>query len=480
MKAGVRFGLVLWAWAALAVSGRAAELVIEGFSGDGELSWSDVQGDGTYTIEWSPSLSQTNWSSDWSQLSSIPATGGDMSVRVPMFFRIRHSPAAAVMVRGPELSAPRDNVPPAPMSASGVASSGQSAAGRAFSGAGSGSKEDPYRVATPAQLQEIDNWPSSHFVLACDLDISGTAAWDDGKGFRPIGGDAQPFAGVFDGRGHRITGLRIARFGVVTRFIALFGATTEQAWIGNVRVQDAVVAGCDHVGILVGGNEGTITNCHVAGVVSGSGSFGGLVGSNNGRVAHCSSAVGVRPLWVGNHLGGLVGANSGTIQDCFAVGAVTGNENAGGLVGINYGVIERCYARTEVQSSFAGSSDTYRRAAGGLVGANEGEGAVIRDSFAGGAVTGPDGLPVGLLAGGTGDQAAIHNCYALTVGESSIGGVGLVYPDAARVECATVPEAGAALFGLSASPLGNWDFARTWRAETPGKPSRYPRLTETP
>jgi hypothetical protein len=129
-------------------------------------------------------------------------------------------------------------------------------------------------------------------------------------------------------------------------------------------------------------------------------------------------------------------------------------------------------------SSFFGSTDSYRRVAGGLVASNEGQGALIRDSFAGGMVAGPSGLPVGLLAGGVRDQAAIHNCFALTAGASSIRAVGRTYSDAGTVECATVPEADAALFGRSASPLGNWDFTRTWRMESAEKPSPYPQLAE--
>jgi hypothetical protein len=475
MKTLITLALIILV--ASVVCGRASELVIDDFSHDGEISWTDLQGRGAYTIEWSHSLTQTNWSSDWTRLAHIPATGGVMHVRVPRFFRIRHVSGDAEPAVNKGASTSQAGVTRAPEPPS-VAVHERMPAAERFSGEGSGSKADPYRVTTPEQLQELGESLSSHYVLTCDLDLSGTATWDGGKGFRPIGNRAQPFTGVFDGRGHKITGLRIARFGIVTADIGLFGATSPDSWIGNVTVQDAVVAGCDCVGILAGQSHGTVINCHVSGVVSGSGTFGGLAGANHGLISRCSATVGVRPLWVGNHLGGLVGVNNqGAIEDCFALGAVSGRENPGGLLGVNHGgSIVRCYACVQVESSLRGSNNRPGRAAGGLVAFHRGDGGIIRDCFAGGRVTAPVGLPVGSVVGMVGNQAAVTNSYALSAEPGPPETVGHLYADAGPVDCATVPLVRSALFGGPDAALPSWEFGRIWVEAPADRPALYPQL----
>jgi len=486
--------------ASLAISIHAADLTIDGFSG-GELSFQDVHASGSYTIEWSSSLSQTNWSSDWNLLSQIAATGGTIRVRVPTFFRVRHNPETpavapvmtkstptqAAAARAPSVAAPppapaSTAVEPAPAAPSIIIAAstppGSTTLHDSGFGGGLGTPSDPYRLTNADQLQRIGNSLSSHYVLVNDIDVSETAGWDGGKGFRPIGNNETPFSGVFNGNGHRITGLRIARFGVVTSDIAFFGATSANALIVNVRIQDAVVAGCDFVGILVGRNSGTITNCHVAGVVSGSGTFGGLVGCNSqgGQIARCSATIGVRPLWVGNHLGGLAGGNQGIIRDCFAVGAVTGQEDPAGLVGVNNGgTIERCYAFTEVETSFSGYSENYHRGAGGLVALSQG-GGVIRDCFAAGIVKGPANLPKGSLVGVLDTKAMVCNSFTVVSGADSCESIGKIFGDAGPVQCNPVAAITASLFTQENSPLKNWDFKNTWTLNSGSSSSAYPQL----
>jgi formylglycine-generating enzyme required for sulfatase activity len=76
----------------LATPTRAADFEIMGITANGELTWEDPNTNGTYTVQWSPSLVQTNWSSDWASLTQIAATGGTIRARIPMFFRIIHRP----------------------------------------------------------------------------------------------------------------------------------------------------------------------------------------------------------------------------------------------------------------------------------------------------------------------------------------------------------------------------------------------------
>ncbi len=102
MKRNIHATLVL----ALAVCGlllraAGADLIITSFSGNGSLTWSNAVPGRAYSIEWSPSLSEGPWHSDWEGLSALSATGATMTVRVPMFYRVRELPDMAAVPGGP-------------------------------------------------------------------------------------------------------------------------------------------------------------------------------------------------------------------------------------------------------------------------------------------------------------------------------------------------------------------------------------------
>ena len=53
---------------------------------------------------------------------------------------------------------------------------------------------------------------AAHYRLTTlDIDATPTRAWDDGKGFSPIGDSANPFTGDFDGKGKAVKGIYIDR-----------------------------------------------------------------------------------------------------------------------------------------------------------------------------------------------------------------------------------------------------------------------------
>ncbi|ROL60272.1 hypothetical protein D9V86_09605 [Bacteroidetes/Chlorobi group bacterium ChocPot_Mid] len=195
----------------------------------------------------------------------------------------------------------------------------------AFSGLGSGTSGDPYQITNVNQLQEMKDDLDAYYVLMNDIDASVTSTWNNGQGFVPIG---YPFDGTFDGQGHKITGLFIYRpfnFG-------LFSGTGSGAIVKNVGVVDVKISGSGYpggsnfIGGLVGGNNGTITNCYVTGNVKGDLRIGGLVGWNagNGNISNSYSTASVTGIY---HIGGLVGcnANGGTISNSYSTGRVSGS-----------------------------------------------------------------------------------------------------------------------------------------------------------
>ena len=244
----------------------------------------------------------------------------------------------------------------------------------------------------------------SGYELMADLDFdtnrsgradTGDTYWNDGQGWVPIGGAGSsgnpsrstavtrrnPFHATFEGNGHTIANLFV--HSEDTLFTGLFGyagydsVADSYSIIRRVGIIGVELSGYNHIGGLVGWNEGAILSSYATGQVSGWYSLGGLVGSNRGSIL--SSYANVRlsgHQGTGRVIGGLVGSNEkisggssgglpesrrGIIAGSYATGPVSGGNFSGGLVGDNDGTVIACYATGRVQS---GSS-------GGLVGYND-------------------------------------------------------------------------------------------------------------
>ncbi|MBI4986283.1 MAG: filamentous hemagglutinin N-terminal domain-containing protein, partial [Rhodocyclales bacterium] len=213
-----------------------------------------------------------------------------------------------------------------------------------------------------AALQGINSNLSGHFALGSDIDAATTSTWNAGAGFAPIGDNANLFAGTFDGLGHSISGLSIARS--ATDYVGMFGFNSGS--IVNTALVTATVTARNSVGALVGYNAGLVGNSSAEATVVGNDYVGGLVGYNQG----------------------LSVAAPARVTTSFATGSVSsanaGSPSVGGLAGYNgsinqpWGQITYSYSAATVKSSGGGSS-----LVGGLVGTNYGS---IDSSYSTGAV----------------------------------------------------------------------------------------------
>jgi filamentous hemagglutinin family protein len=303
---------------------------------------------------------------------------------------------------------------------------------RALGGDGSGGT--PYRLADIYGLQGIGSGGmlTKSYVLANDIDASGTAHWNSGAGFKPIGDSSHTFTGSFNGQSHTIDGLTIDRssetlvglfginYGSISNLTltnadvtgnfcvgALVGCNMEGGTISNVSVQGSVVATDEAVGLVAGGNSdgGTISNATASGSVSGVSNVGGLVGVNWGVLSNASASATVTGS--GWYVGGLAGENGGSISNSHATGNVSGsNDYVGGLVGTNnLGTASAAGRITDVYATGTVSGVNF---VGGLIGSSD-AGSVISNAFATGNVTG-SGYDVGGLVGYS--AGSISNTYA--------------------------------------------------------------------
>ena len=295
---------------------------------------------------------------------------------------------------------------------------------------GDGTGLTPYRIADIFGLQGTGSLGmGNHYVLAGDIDASGTVSWNQNTGFAAIaGGDGAGYAGTFDGAGHVIGGLQInAATSSATAGVGLFGKV-EGGIVRNVVLQGGSVAGRQNVGALVGMNlGGTLDNVSSSATVTGGRAVGGLAGLNAGIVSNASASGYVTGFNVDNGgnigglvgenqagasivasyatgtvkgaremIGGLVGNNQGRVRRSYATGSASGGRNIGGLVGTNGGSIDDAYASGAVGRADNADSILTQENMGGLVGESTGS---VSHVFSSGAVHGDGYAGVGAVAG---------------------------------------------------------------------------------
>lgn len=306
---------------------------------------------------------------------------------------------------------------------------------------GDGSDGNAYQIFDLYGLQGIASRSllSSHVALTNNIDASGTANWNGGAGFVPVGDWSNRYTGSFDGQGHSINGLTINRPN--TDYVGLFGVISASQ-ISNIGLTNTTITGRSAVGGLVGSgtNNSRISHSSAQGdIVATSFISGGLAGAFSGTIEHSLSSGTVDS---GNDTGGLVGNMRGQITDSYSSSSVESTQDyVGGLVGYLGGIgsIDRSYATGKV------TGGSY---VGGLVGQSLG---TINQSYATGQVSGSQytGALIGSRQSGT-----ITNSYWNTETSGQASAMG--YGSAAGSTGLTTAQM------FDAANFSGFDFAGTW------------------
>ncbi|MGM9828736.1 MAG: hypothetical protein ACI30C_01725 [Muribaculaceae bacterium] len=209
-----------------------------------------------------------------------------------------------------------------------------------------GTEKDPFTIPDLETLELIRDKVNAgrgfigvYFTLTADIDMSGTYNSASGKSWTPIGNESNQFKGVFDGAGHKVSGLYInSKEGNQ----GLFGYLGSGGVIKNLGVEGTVKCIYMSVGGVCGKNEGTITGCYNIGAITGNEQVGGVCGWNNGTISFCYNTGAV--TCNSKQGGGVCGYNYGTISSCYNTGTISGTSEVGGVCGLNNGgTITSCY-----------------------------------------------------------------------------------------------------------------------------------------
>ena len=301
---------------------------------------------------------------------------------------------------------------------------------------GSGTEDDPYLLATAADLKAFRDMANAEAssklcaTLTADIDLGGEA-WTPFEG--PTVGGA--YAGTFDGANHTIKGLSVNL--TSNAGAGLFG-TVCGATIKNLKVEGNVSASNSaFVGGIVGRTQtsATIDSCSFAGAVTstkknGSAGTAGIVGkvkTGTVTITNCANTATVNGN--GNIAAGILGyggSNKVTIENCYNTGAISGQWYASGICGSSTvkaqtSSIRNCYNSGTITATngggyYAGITANFKGTISNSYYANPAADALYNGTPATAiAITSPEGLADKLGSAFKEDTAGANKGYPILV-----------------------------------------------------------------
>ena len=301
---------------------------------------------------------------------------------------------------------------------------------------GSGTEDDPYLLATAADLKAFRDMANAEAssklcaTLTADIDLGGEA-WTPFE--RPSVGDA--YAGTFDGANHTIKGLSVnstSKSGV-----GFFG-TVHGATIKNLQIAGNIYStNSSYVGGIVGRTQGNVTidGCSFsgsvtatkAGMTNGAGGIAGRVNAGTLAVTNCANLSDVTGSGSAAGILGYAGNTKVTIENCYNSGAISGQNYASGICSIGTGKngktgkIGNCYnvgtiTGTSDGAYYAGISANFQGAISNSYYAAPVEEKLMSNATATAtAITSPEGLADKLGKAFKEDTAGANNGYPILV-----------------------------------------------------------------
>lgn len=223
-----------------------------------------------------------------------------------------------------------------------------------------------FSISTESELNKIAEWTSGYgnnfngITLVLEKDIALSCDKDDRTThFTPIGINS-PFAGTFDGNGHKISNLYVDRADKAGLFASVYGAS-----IKNLTVEGTVVGpssnGSDPTGVggIVGYStsqiliENCVSNVNVSSRCENTGGICGYVNDVDSVIRNC---VNIGDIESDSDKTGGISGNPGIVYNCANFGAVSGKSNVAGIAGNTEKDVSLCYNAGAISASDGASS----------------------------------------------------------------------------------------------------------------------------
>ena len=281
-----------------------------------------------------------------------------------------------------------------------------------------GSFSDPFIVKNMDTLKKVGSGKNGWNMNSCYRQTASISL--NSTPWTPIGTEAKPFTGTYEGRGYTINSLTINANVSNQGLFGVLEGTVKDIKLSGVSTTGS---GGNYIGGIAGKQESShvIASCSVAGSISGNNYVGGIVGNSKGSIYWCSVTANVTGS---AYVGGISGYASGSgIQWCnYLTGTVKGT-SATGCVG---GIVGWAEHNLVDYSYVMGCTITGTTKVGGIVGWLTETGsfaATLVESCA----AMPDTVTAsvsdrGRVIGFKGANANINFCYARSALDTSPGG----------------------------------------------------------
>lgn len=200
---------------------------------------------------------------------------------------------------------------------------------------GSGTAQDPWIIATPADLVKVsttvaataNSFDGKVFSIVNDLDMQGEA-------FTPIAGGDNKFMATLRGNGHKISNLNITSTDANTGLIGNLGMNGV---VTDLTIASGTISGVNYVGAIAGKTDGTIAHVtNYASVTGTKGDVGGIAGAltTNASINDATNYGAVKggSTYVGG-IAGLADGQRALLSGLSNYGSVTGTGNVAGIFG---------------------------------------------------------------------------------------------------------------------------------------------------
>ena len=195
-----------------------------------------------------------------------------------------------------------------------------------------------YPIITAEGLLNVANMLDGSFILMCDIDLGGID-------WTPIGTQAAPFTGKFNGNNFTISNFTITQ-NTADGDMGMFGVNAGQ--VVNVYTDNVTMTtnkDTKQAGMLVANNQGKIRRSVISGVIDAAqlaedAKLGGLVGYSSELVETSTANVDLNVSTTGKaSVGGIIGHQEGNIiRSCVAGGALLVTDGSNKNVGLFAGV----------------------------------------------------------------------------------------------------------------------------------------------
>lgn len=220
-----------------------------------------------------------------------------------------------------------------------------------------------FSISTESELNKIAEWTRGYgnnfngITLVLEKDIA--LSCDKDNSFTPIGINS-PFAGTFDGNGHKISNLYVDCADKTGLFASVYGAS-----IKNLTVEGTVVGsssnGSDPTGVggIVGYStsqiliENCVSNVNVSSSCENTGGICGYVNDVDSVIRNC---VNIGNIESDSDKTGGISGNPGIVYNCANFGAVSGKSNVAGIAGYTEKDVSLCYNAGAISASDGASS----------------------------------------------------------------------------------------------------------------------------